>query len=74
MSRLYSIFDFAVFGLSSAVVFPIVILMVVVAGVAGLVVGLGNWKIRMGLTKIQEPYHAETSRAGGITEYSEFPC
>ena len=48
MSRLYAIVGATALGLSSAVVLPILMLIAVVTGIAVLVIGLGNWKVRNG--------------------------
>ena len=56
MNRLYSIVGAKALGLSSAVALPIIMLIAVVTAVAGLVVSIGQWKVRNGfLTRFRSP-------------------
>ena len=48
MSTLYSIVGATALGFSSAVVIPTLMLLAVVTGVAALVIGIGDWKVRNG--------------------------
>jgi hypothetical protein len=61
MYRLYSIVGVAPLALSSAVVFPILMLIAVVTAVTGLVVALDRCEVRNGIKRFKSSEPSETS-------------
>jgi len=61
-------------GISFAVVLPIIIIVAICVGVAGLVLTIGKWKEKMGLLpKFKSPTVPRHHQRGGISKYSDRP-
>ncbi len=74
MSSLSSIFGLMALDVFSAVILPIISIVLISVGIAGLVVSLGRWKIRMGfLPRFKGPTMPRHHEQGGISEYSDRP-